>query len=103
MVRDSRGLIGDCEIGAGVRGPASSTRISLLVRSYAPQREGSRRLGSFPYPGAVASFAAAIDAPGLRRPSSAGESHAGMAHGPDGLDSLTTLQFEPGRGVYQGD
>ena len=52
--------------------------------------------------GAVPSFAAEIVAPGLRRTPSAGESHAGMANGTDGLDSWTALQFEPGCGVYQG-
>jgi hypothetical protein len=52
--------------------------------------------------GAVPSFATEIDAPGLRRTPSAGKSHAGMANGTEWLDSLTTLQFEPGRGVYQG-
>jgi hypothetical protein len=45
-VRDSRGSIGDGEIGAGVRGPASNPLISRWVRSYAPRREGSRRHGS---------------------------------------------------------
>ena len=40
--------MGDCKIGAGVRGPASRPLIWLLVRSYAPRRDGSRRLGSFP-------------------------------------------------------
>ncbi len=48
------------------------------------------------------SFAAVIDAPALRRTPSAGDSHAGMADETDGLDSWTALQFEPGRGVYQG-
>src|SRR5262249_34029117 len=48
MVRDSRGSIGDGEIGAEVRGPASSRLISLWLRSYAPWREHSRRLGSLP-------------------------------------------------------
>jgi hypothetical protein len=47
-------------------------------------------------------FAAEIDAPGLGRIPSAGESHASMAHGTDCPDSLTILQFEEGRGVYQG-
>jgi hypothetical protein len=65
----------------------------------APDNHPSDRLGST---GAVPSFAASIDAPGLRRTPSAAESHAGMANGTDCLDSLTTLQFEPGRGVSQG-
>jgi hypothetical protein len=47
-VRDSRGSIGDGEIGAGVRGPASSPLNSRWVRSYAPRRAGSRRHGSCP-------------------------------------------------------
>jgi hypothetical protein len=47
-------------------------------------------------------IAASIDAPRLRRTPSAGESHACMANGTDCRDSLTTLQFEPGRGVSQG-
>jgi hypothetical protein len=55
MLRDSRRSIGDCEIGAGVRGPAASPLTSLLVRSYAPRREGSRTLGSFPSRPRVAS------------------------------------------------
>ena len=48
MVRDPRGSIGDGEIGTGARAPASSRLISLWVRSYAPWREHSRRLGSLP-------------------------------------------------------
>jgi hypothetical protein len=68
--------------------------------SASPLRTGaSDRLEST---GAVTSFAAEIDAPGLRRTPRAGEGHAGMANGTDGLDSWTALQFEPGRGDYQG-
>jgi pilus assembly protein CpaF len=51
---------------------------------------------------AVPSFAARIDAPALRRPPGAGDSHAGMADGTDCPDSSTALQFERGRAVYQG-
>ena len=46
--------------------------------------------------------AVSFAAPGLRRVPNAGERHAGMADGIDGLYSRTALQFEPGRGVYQG-
>ncbi len=45
-MRDSQGSIGDCEIGVGVRGPAAGPLDYLLVRSYAPPREGARRLES---------------------------------------------------------
>jgi hypothetical protein len=48
------------------------------------------------------SFAAEVHAPGPRRVLHAGTTHAGMADGVDGPDSQTALQFEPGRGVYQG-
>jgi hypothetical protein len=48
-----------------------------------------------------AKTAAEVDVPGLRRAPNAGGCHAGMANGPDGLDSWTALPFEPGRGVDQ--
>jgi hypothetical protein len=77
------------------------------VRELSRFRTSGRALDNHPSDrlqptGVVPSFAAMIDASGLLRTPSAGESHAGMSNGTDCLDSLTTLQFQQVRGVYQG-